>query len=254
MVVCTLCSCYPWPLLGIPPGWYKSDAYRARAVREPRKVLAEFGVTLPDETAVRVWDSTAEVRYLVLPMRPEGTEGWSEEPCRRWSPAIQHDRHWPPASEAARMSRMHDMGGRFGDGPVQSRTEDAPVFAQDWHARALAVTLACGALGQSGTLMCRAMPASGCRPRITCRFSYYEKWIAALADLLVERGVLTAGGSEGQGHARQASIRSLARHLPAKAEAWRGAGQGRPADRDSTGRLRRFSPAQAVRTRHPSWQ
>ena len=79
MVVCTLCSCYPWPLLGIPPAWYKSDAYRARAVREPRKVLADFGVTLPKETAVRVWDSTAEVRYLVLPMRPAGTEGLSEE-------------------------------------------------------------------------------------------------------------------------------------------------------------------------------
>jgi nitrile hydratase len=79
MVVCTLCSCYPWPLLGIPPGWYKSDAYRARAVREPRKVLAEFGVTLPNETAVRVWDSTAEIRYLVLPMRPQGTEGMGED-------------------------------------------------------------------------------------------------------------------------------------------------------------------------------
>ena len=78
MVVCTLCSCYPWPLLGIPPGWYKSDAYRARAVREPRAVLADFGVRLPEETAVRVWDSTAEVRYLVLPMRPEGTEGMDE--------------------------------------------------------------------------------------------------------------------------------------------------------------------------------
>ena len=77
MVVCTLCSCYPWPLLGIPPGWYKSDAYRARAVREPRKVLADFGVTLPPETAVRVWDSTAEIRYLVLPMRPGGTDGMS---------------------------------------------------------------------------------------------------------------------------------------------------------------------------------
>ncbi|MBS0565631.1 MAG: nitrile hydratase subunit alpha [Proteobacteria bacterium] len=82
MVVCTLCSCYPWPLLGIPPAWYKSDAYRARAVREPRKVLAEFGVTLPGDTAVRVWDSTAEVRYLVLPERPAGTEGWSEEQLR----------------------------------------------------------------------------------------------------------------------------------------------------------------------------
>lgn len=79
MVVCTLCSCYPWPLLGIPPGWYKSDAYRARAVREPRKVLADFGVRLPADTAVRVWDSTAEMRYLVVPMRPAGTEGLDED-------------------------------------------------------------------------------------------------------------------------------------------------------------------------------
>ncbi|MEM8691894.1 MAG: nitrile hydratase subunit alpha [Pseudomonadota bacterium] len=78
MIVCTLCSCYPWPLLGIPPGWYKSDAYRARAVREPRKVLAEFGVHLSDETAVRVWDSTAEIRYLVIPERPDGTDDLDE--------------------------------------------------------------------------------------------------------------------------------------------------------------------------------
>ncbi|MFK7743572.1 MAG: nitrile hydratase subunit alpha [Roseobacter sp.] len=78
IVVCTLCSCYPWPLLGIPPTWYKSDAYRARTVREPRKVLAEFGVELPETKAVRVWDSTAEVRYLVIPERPAGTDGMSE--------------------------------------------------------------------------------------------------------------------------------------------------------------------------------
>jgi nitrile hydratase len=78
MVVCTLCSCYPLPVLGLPPVWYKSAPYRARAVREPRAVLAEFGVTLPAETEVRVWDSTAEVRYLVLPMRPAGTDGMSE--------------------------------------------------------------------------------------------------------------------------------------------------------------------------------
>lgn len=78
LVVCTLCSCYPWPVLGIPPGWYKSHAYRARAVREPRAVLADFGVTLPEGMGVRVWDSTAEIRYLVIPMRPEGTEGMDE--------------------------------------------------------------------------------------------------------------------------------------------------------------------------------
>ncbi|MFY0682728.1 MAG: nitrile hydratase subunit alpha [Thalassovita sp.] len=79
IVVCTLCSCYPWAILGIPPSWYKSDAYRSRAVREPRAVLDEFGVTLLPSQKVRVWDSTAEIRYLVLPMRPEGTEGWSED-------------------------------------------------------------------------------------------------------------------------------------------------------------------------------
>ena len=79
MVVCTLCSCYPWPVLGLPPTWYKSAPYRSRAVRDPHGVLAEFGVTLPEGTSVRVWDSTAEVRYLVLPMRPEGSERLSED-------------------------------------------------------------------------------------------------------------------------------------------------------------------------------
>lgn len=79
MVVCTLCSCYPWPLLGIPPTWYKSDAYRARTVRAPRAVLADFGVVLPDEVAVQVWDSTAEIRYLVIPQRPADTDGMAEE-------------------------------------------------------------------------------------------------------------------------------------------------------------------------------
>lgn len=79
MVVCTLCSCYPWPVLGLPPVWYKSAPYRSRAVADPRGVLADFGVSLPKETEIRVWDSTAEVRYLVLPMRPQGTDGWSEE-------------------------------------------------------------------------------------------------------------------------------------------------------------------------------
>ncbi|MGH7040976.1 MAG: nitrile hydratase subunit alpha [Acetobacteraceae bacterium] len=79
MVVCTLCSCYPWEVLGLPPTWYKSAPYRSRAVIEPRKVLAEFGVALPAETEIRVWDSTAETRFMVIPMRPAGTEGWSEE-------------------------------------------------------------------------------------------------------------------------------------------------------------------------------
>ena len=78
LVVCTLCSCYPWPLLGIPPTWYKSAEYRGRAVREPRRVLAEFGLHLHPDIRIRVWDSTAETRYLVVPMRPPGTDGWTE--------------------------------------------------------------------------------------------------------------------------------------------------------------------------------
>ncbi len=79
IVVCTLCSCYPWPVLGLPPVWYKSAPYRSRAVIDPRGVLADFGVTLPESVDVRVWDSTAEIRYLVLPERPAQTEGWTEE-------------------------------------------------------------------------------------------------------------------------------------------------------------------------------
>ena len=83
VIVCTLCSCYPFRLLGMSPGWYKSHAYRSRVVREPRKVLAEFGIDLPMSTEVRVWDSNAELRYFVLPRRPEGTEGWTEAQLER---------------------------------------------------------------------------------------------------------------------------------------------------------------------------
>ena len=79
MIVCTLCSCYPWEVLGLPPVWYKSAPYRSRAVNDPRGVLADFGVALPADTAIRVWDSTAETRFIVLPMRPKGSENWSEE-------------------------------------------------------------------------------------------------------------------------------------------------------------------------------
>ncbi len=79
VVVCTLCSCYPWPVLGLPPTWYKSAPYRSRVVRDPEAVLAEFGTELADDVEVRVWDSTAEIRYLVIPQRPTGTDGWTEE-------------------------------------------------------------------------------------------------------------------------------------------------------------------------------
>jgi nitrile hydratase len=79
LIVCTLCSCYPWPVLGLPPVWYKSPPYRSKAVIDPRGTLADFGVALPEGQRIRVWDSTAETRFIVIPMRPEGTEGWSED-------------------------------------------------------------------------------------------------------------------------------------------------------------------------------
>jgi nitrile hydratase subunit alpha len=88
VVVCTLCSCYPWPLLGLPPAWYKSAAYRSRVVADPRSVLRDFGLELPADTEIRVWDSTSEVRYFVLPLRPEGTEGW---PADRLADLVTRD-------------------------------------------------------------------------------------------------------------------------------------------------------------------
>ena len=84
LIVCTLCSCYPWPLLGLPPSWYKSDAYRSRAVREPRAVLSDFNVKLPISKKVKVWDSTSEIRYLVLPQKPPGSKGLSENELVSW--------------------------------------------------------------------------------------------------------------------------------------------------------------------------
>ncbi|WGT64845.1 nitrile hydratase subunit alpha [Variovorax paradoxus] len=104
MVVCTLCSCYPWPVLGLPPTWYKSAPYRSRAVKDPRGVLADFGTVLPETTRIRVWDSTAEVRYLVIPQRPAGTEGWSEDEL------------------ATLVSRDSMIGTRHADAPAAARS------------------------------------------------------------------------------------------------------------------------------------
>ena len=138
IVVCTLCSCYPWDVLGLPPVWYKSFAYRSRAVKEPRAVLREFGVTLPDQAEIRVWDSTAEVRYLVLPERPTGTEGWTEE---QLAALVTRDSMigtgLPRASGGrSRMNGIHDMGGMDGFGAVDpdetGRSSTANGKARSW--------------------------------------------------------------------------------------------------------------------------
>ena len=127
MIVCTLCSCYPWEVLGLPPVWYKSAPYRSRAVNDPRGVLADFGVTLPADTEIRVWDSTAETRFIVLPMRPAGTEGWSED---KLAALVTRDcmigTGLPKQpDEVGVMDGIHDMGGMHGFGKVEPEDERA---------------------------------------------------------------------------------------------------------------------------------
>ena len=142
MVVCTLCSCYPWEMLGLPPVWYKAAPYRSRAVKDPRGVLADFGVSLPKDTEIRVWDSTAETRFLVLPMRPKGTEGWSEE---QLAELVTRDSMigtgFPKTAGLAIMNGVHDMGGMDGFGKVEpSRTSrpftrNGKAACSPWSAR-----------------------------------------------------------------------------------------------------------------------
>ena len=120
VVVCTLCSCYPWPVLGLPPAWYKSAAYRSRSVIEPRAVLREFGLDLPEDVEVRVWDSTAEIRYLVLPERPAGTEAMTEDATRGAGDPRFDDRRRPGGRA---MNGVHDMGGMHGFRTGRPRTE-----------------------------------------------------------------------------------------------------------------------------------
>ena len=124
LVVCTLCSCYPWSVLGLPPAWYKSVAYRSRAVIDPRGVLAEFGVTLPVETRVKVWDSTAEIRYLVIPMRPAGSEALAEEAL---AALVTRDSMIGAGVLAPAMNGVHDMGGMDGLGALAAGDERAGV-------------------------------------------------------------------------------------------------------------------------------
>ena len=136
MVVCTLCSCYPWEVLGLPPVWYKAAPYRSRAVKDPRGVLADFGVALPKETEIRVWDSTAETRFLVLPMRPAGHRRLERGAARRAGHAQLDDRHWLPEDAGrAVMNGVHDMGGMDGFGKVEAEPNE-PVFHADVGRRA----------------------------------------------------------------------------------------------------------------------
>ena len=140
MVVCTLCSCYPWPVLGLPPVWYKSAPYRSRAVSEPRGVLAEFGVTLREDIEIRVWDSTAEVRYLVVPSARRGPR-LDEEAL---AGLVTRD---AMIGTGGAVNGAHDMGGMQGFGPVVPEP-DEPWFHAEWEKRVFAMVIALGAGGK----------------------------------------------------------------------------------------------------------
>ena len=164
LVVCTLCSCYPWPILGLPPVWYKSAPYRSRAVIDPRGVLREFGLDLPDDVEVRVWDSTAEIRYLVLPERPAGTEKMTEDEL---AALVARDAMIGAGRSQPRgygMNGIHDMGGM--QAWVRSGTKrNEPVFHAAWEGRVYAMNRR-SAPGASGTSTRAAMRLS-CLPRRT---------------------------------------------------------------------------------------
>ena len=190
MVVCTLCSCYPWDVLGLPPVWYKSAPYRSRAVMDPRGVLADFGVTLPAETEIRVWDSTAETRFMVLPARPAGTEGWSEERARRAGDPRLHDRHRPSqrAGGDPVMNGVHDMGGMHGFGKVEPEPDEPPFHAA-WEGRVLAMQRAMRftrRLEHRHVARCAGTAAG----HVYLAASYYQRWALAMERNALEQGLI----------------------------------------------------------------
>ena len=177
MIVCTLCSCYPWEVLGLPPVWYKSAPYRSRAVNDPRGVLADFGVTLPADTEIRVWDSTAETRFIVLPMRPAGHRRLERGKTRDAGHARQHDRHRPAEAAAARSrdgrhprhgrhARLRQSRARAGRAGL-SRRMGRP------RARAQRAPWATPASGQSTS---RAPRIEKLPPEVYLSSSYYKRW------------------------------------------------------------------------------
>ena len=183
MVVCTLCSCYPWPVLGLPPVWYKSAPYRSRAVADPRGVLADFGVTLPKDTEIRIWDSTAEIRYLVVPMRPAGTDGWSEEKLAELvtrdsmiGTGLPKEPKDLKVTTAARISAAHTASVR------SSRSQTNRCFtANGSDARSRSRSRWAGPA--AGTSTCRGSRARTVRPGEYLSMSYYQIWLAGLETL-----------------------------------------------------------------------
>ena len=224
LVVCTLCSCYPWSVLGLPPVWYKAPPYRSRAVIDPRGVLAEFGLTLPADTKIRVWDSTAELRYLVSAERP----GRHRRPgrgstCRPGHPRFD-DRHRAARGRSRRMNGPHDLGGQMGFGPVAPE-KDEPYFHAEWEKRALGLThrgRRYGPLEHRREPACARKPASG-RLSIVELLRDLDQGArgAARASRLCQRATNWR-------RAAQLDAGAAAEARPERPDVAGGAGQGRP--------------------------
>ena len=182
MVVCTLCSCYPWPVLGLPPVWYKSAPYRSRAVLDPRGVLRRLrrGAARAD-TEIRVWDSTAEIRYLVIPMRPAGTDGWSEE---RLAELVTRDSMIGTGLPGSRrrMNGAHDMGGDAWASARCSRSRTSRCFTPSGSGAPLRSRWRWEPA--AGTSTCRGFAREDRPPDDYLSTSYYEIWLAGLERLL----------------------------------------------------------------------
>ena len=267
MIVCTLCSCYPWEVLGLPPVWYKSAPYRSRAVKDPRGVLADFGVTLPKETEIRVWDSTAETRFLVLPMRPAGTEGWSEE---RLAELVTRDSMigtgLPEAPSGGRlMNGVHDMGGMDGFGKVEPEPNEPPFHAT-WEGRVSAMQRAMGYAGAWHIDMARYAQETLAAARSISPSSYYQRWALAMEKNLLSSAASSAEDELAAGHALRPGKtlpRKLtpdvvdARHdaqLVLPPAAGPGALQaGRPRARRRTSTRRRTPACRATRAARSAW-
>jgi nitrile hydratase subunit alpha len=246
LIVCTLCSCYPWPVLGLPPVWYKSAPYRSRSVIDPRGVVREFGLELPDDVEVRVWDSTAELRYLVLPERPAGSENLSEEAL---AALVTRDAMIGVArvtlsQGGARVNGVHDMGGMHGMGPIEPQKNE-PVFHARWEARIFALRRAMRPWnkwnGNSSRHQIELIPAAE-----QLRLSYYAKQVEAFHELIAKSGLVTpaelASGKRARGSPKAVPLLK-ADEVPAFVA------KGAPASRQ-VAVTSRFQAGQSVRARN----
>jgi len=233
VVVCTLCSCYPWSMLGLPPTWYKTPAYRSRMVREPRAVLSEFGLDLGDEVDVDVWDSSSELRYMVLPRRPPDTEGYDESELAELvtrdamvgverlgaAPAADGGPR-PSGARAANPPEVDLPEGLAALGAGGSTPDSGPAFRAPWQARAFGVAVALRDGGPEvdwsafqGRLIDAVEAADGLDPTAAAdggsladalggdgaaERAYYEQWLDALERLVVDRGLLDAEAIRGR--------------------------------------------------------